>query len=70
MKNVLIVSALPQEIAFISDYLKDRKDWGEIGANRKKIGIFSKNHEPSEEEKKLREKVFRIPAQLVIDYLE
>lgn len=39
-------------------------------ANRKTIGLLSKKHEPSEEEKKLREKVFRIPAQLVIDYLE
>ena len=39
-------------------------------ANRKTIGLLSKKREPSEEEKKLREKFFRIPAQLVIDYLE
>lgn len=39
-------------------------------ANKKTIGLLSKKDQVNESEKKLREVVFKIPAKLIIDYLE
>lgn len=39
-------------------------------ANRKTIGLLSKRAHVKESERKLREEVFRLPAKLIIDYLE
>lgn len=39
-------------------------------ANKKTIGLISKKAEFDNAEKQLREKVFRLPAKLIIDYLE
>ena len=39
-------------------------------ANKKTIGLLSKKAVTDSSERKLREKVFRLPAKLVIDYLE
>lgn len=39
-------------------------------ANRKTVGLLSKKDDLKESEKVLREEVFKLPAKLVIDYLE
>ena len=39
-------------------------------ANRKTVGLLTKKRNINESEKKIREEVFKLPAKLIIDYLE
>ena len=39
-------------------------------ANRKTVGLLTKKRNIDESEKKIREEVFKLPAKLIIDYLE